>query len=158
MAQMLAMVCNEHQNDWDVHLPHIEYAYNNSVSAATSLAPNEVYMGRLPRLPLTIFDRSYGGMHQNLDRDQLAYCDLARERQQRAYKLVREQHALTSGHPTLEYRSFGLMGETPPSPMPSATAPNMRPADGFEFITPPPLSAKGCGKAPTTKSSKKNYH
>ena len=32
MAQMLAIVCNEHQNDWDVHLPHVEYAYNNSVS------------------------------------------------------------------------------------------------------------------------------
>ena len=29
MAQMLAMVCNEHQNDWDVHLPHAESAYNN---------------------------------------------------------------------------------------------------------------------------------
>ena len=77
MAQMLAMVCN------------------NSVSAATGLAPNEVHIGRLPRLPLTVFDRSYGGIHQNLDRDQLAYCDLAREHQQRAYELVREQHALT---------------------------------------------------------------
>ena len=33
--------------------------------------------------------------HQNLDHDQLAYCDLARERQQRAYELVREQHTLT---------------------------------------------------------------
>ena len=42
MAQMLAMVCNEHQNDWGVHLLHVEYAYNNSVSAATGLAPNEV--------------------------------------------------------------------------------------------------------------------
>ena len=94
MAQMLAMICNEHQNDWDVQLPHVEYAYINSVSAATGLAPNEVHMGRLPRLPLTVFDRSYGGMHQNPDRDQLAYCDLARERQQRAYELVREQHAL----------------------------------------------------------------
>ena len=95
MAQMLAMVCNEDQNDWDVHLPHVEYAYNNSVSAATGLAPNGVHIGRLPRLPLTVFDRSYGCAHQNLDRDQLAYCDLARERQQRTYELVREQHALT---------------------------------------------------------------
>ena len=33
--------------------------------------------------------------HQSLDRDHLVYCDLARERQQRAYELVREQHALT---------------------------------------------------------------
>ena len=95
MAQMLAMVCNEYQNDWDVHLPHVEYAYNNSVSAATGLAPNEVHIGRLPRLPLTIFERSYGNGHQSLDRDQLAYCDLARDRQRRAYEIVREQHALT---------------------------------------------------------------
>ena len=95
MAQMLAMVCNKHQNDWDAHLSHVEYAYNNSVSAATGLPPNEVHIGRLPRLPLTVFDRSYGGAHQNLDRDQLAYCDLACERQQRTYELVREQHALT---------------------------------------------------------------
>ena len=35
MAQMLAMVCNKHQNNWGVHVPHVEYAYNNSVSAAT---------------------------------------------------------------------------------------------------------------------------
>ena len=95
MAQMLAMVCNEHQNDWDAHLPHVEYAYNNSVSAATGLASNEVHIGRLPRLPLAVFDRSHGGVYQSLDRDHLAYCDLARERQQRAYELVREQHALT---------------------------------------------------------------
>ena len=95
MAQMLSMVCNEHQNDWDVHFPHVEYVYNNSVSAATGLAPNEVHIGRLPRLLLTVFGRSYGSAHQSLDRDQLAYCDLARDRQQRAYEIVQEQHALT---------------------------------------------------------------
>ena len=92
---MLAMVCNEHLNDWDAHLPHVEYAYNNSVSAATGLVPNEVHIERLPRPPLAIFDRSYGGAHQNLDGDHLAYCDFVRERQQRAYELVREQRALT---------------------------------------------------------------
>ena len=94
MAQMLAMVCNEHQNDWDAHFPRVEYAYNKSVSATTGLAPNEVHIGRLPCLPLTVFDRSYGGGHQSLDRNHLAYYDLARE-QQHAYELVREQHALT---------------------------------------------------------------
>ena len=95
MAQMLAMVCNEHQNDWDVDLPHVEYACNNSVSAATGLAPNEVHIGRLPHLPIAVFDRSYGGAHHSLDRNHLAYNDLARERQQRAYELVREHYALT---------------------------------------------------------------
>ena len=44
MAQMLAMVVNERQDDWDLHLPHVEFAYKNSVIAATGLAPNEVHM------------------------------------------------------------------------------------------------------------------
>ena len=50
-------------------------------------------MGRLPRLPLTIFGRSGVAGHQSLARDHLAYCDLAR--QQRANDIVREMHALT---------------------------------------------------------------
>ena len=81
MAQMLAMVVNERQSDWDAQLPHVEFAYNNPASAATGLAPNEVHMGRLPRLPLNFFDRSGVAGHQSLARDHLAYCDLASERQ-----------------------------------------------------------------------------
>ena len=53
-----------------------------------------MHIGRLPRPPLIIFDRSYGGAHQSLDHDHLAYCNLARERQQHAYELVRGEHAL----------------------------------------------------------------
>ena len=89
MAQMLSMVVNEQQNDWDAHLPHVAFAYNNTVSAATGLTPNEVHMSRLPRLPLTVFkSRNFGG-HQSLDRD------LAADRQRRSYDIVRKQHAIT---------------------------------------------------------------
>ena len=35
MVQMLAMVVNERQEDWDLRLPHVEFADNNSVSATT---------------------------------------------------------------------------------------------------------------------------
>ena len=56
MAQMLAMLLNELQNNWDEQLPQVELEYNNSVSVATGLTPNEVHMGRLPRLPLTILN------------------------------------------------------------------------------------------------------
>ena len=80
MAQMLVMMVNELQHNWDVQLPHVEFAYNNSVSAATGLAPNEVHMGRLPRLPLTIFERTGVFGHQSLARDHLAYFDLATDR------------------------------------------------------------------------------
>ena len=94
MAQMLGMVVNERQDDWDAHLPHVEFAYNNTVSAATGLAPKGVHMNGLPRLPLTVFERPYALGHQRIARDQLACVDLAADRQRRSYAQVREQHAL----------------------------------------------------------------
>ena len=48
------------------------------------LAPNEFHMGRLPLLPLIMFDRSGVADHQSLAPDHPAYCDLASERQQHA--------------------------------------------------------------------------
>ena len=51
-------------------------------------------MNRLPRFPLTIFERHYARVHQSLARDHLEYCDLAADRQQNAYALVRQQHTL----------------------------------------------------------------
>ena len=95
MAQMLTMVMNERQDDSDAQLPHVEFANNNSISAATGLARYEVHMGRFPRLPLNISDRYGVAGHQNLARDHLAYCNLASELQQRANDIVREMHALT---------------------------------------------------------------
>ena len=95
MAQMLAMVVNELQKIWDEHLPHVEFAYNKPVSASTVLAPNEVHMGRLTCLPLTIFEHTGIAGHQSLARNHLACCNLATNRQQRAYDIVREHHALT---------------------------------------------------------------
>ena len=89
MAQMLAMVVNERRDDWDAHLPHVEFSYNNSVRAATGLAPNEVYMNRGPRLPLTVFEHPYARGHQGLARDQLEYVDLAADHQRRSFALVR---------------------------------------------------------------------
>ena len=44
MAQMLAMAVNELQNNRDKQLPHVEFAYNNSVSAAIGLAAIKVYL------------------------------------------------------------------------------------------------------------------
>ena len=96
MAQMLAMVVNERQDDWDLYLPHVEFACDNSVSAATGLAPNEVHMGRLPRPPLSGFDRAGVVGHQSLAHDHLVYCDLATDRLKRANDIVRAHHALTA--------------------------------------------------------------
>ena len=95
MVQMLGMVVNESQTDWGSQLPHVEFAYTNSVSAVTGFAPSEVHMGRLPRLPQTVFERAGVAGYQSLARDHLAYCDLATGRQQRANDIVCKHHALT---------------------------------------------------------------
>ena len=114
MAQMLAMVVNEQQNDWDVRLPQVEFAYNNSVSAATGLAPNETHMDRLPRLLLTVFERKGVAGYQSLARDRLAYCDLATDRQQRAYDIVRKHDALTVSR--VNRRNSALANALHPTP------------------------------------------
>ena len=74
MAQMLAVVVNKRQD---------EFAYNQSVSAATGLASNEVHLNRLVRRPMTMIEHPYARGHQNLGRDHLEYCDLAADRQHR---------------------------------------------------------------------------
>ena len=114
MDQMLAMVVNERQDDWDLQLSHVEFAYNNLVSAATGLAPNAIRMSRLPRLPLTVFERTGAAGHQSLARDHLAYCDLATARQPRANDIVREHHALTV--PRVARRNSALADALCPAP------------------------------------------
>ena len=92
---MPATVVNDRQDDWDLHPPHVEFAFKTLATATTGLAHNNVYMGRLPWLPLTGFDRTGVEGHQSLAHDHLAYCDLVTDRQKRANDIVRAHHALT---------------------------------------------------------------
>ena len=68
--------------------------YNNSVNAATGLAPNEIHIGRMPRLPLTVFERKNTGGHQSLDRDVVEYHLSLSNRLRLAYDVVREQNQI----------------------------------------------------------------
>lgn len=81
LAQMLSMPVDESQDDWDLHyLPHVLGTYNNSVHHDNSLAPDEVRLGRMPRLRLMIFGSDNTGGHQSLPRDRLDYHRLLRQR------------------------------------------------------------------------------
>ena len=71
-------------------------------------------MGRLPRLPLTIFERTMVADHQSLARDHLAYCDLATNHQQRACHIGREHYALTASR--VERRNSTLSEALRPVP------------------------------------------
>ena len=111
---MLAIVVNERLDDWDLHMPHVDFAYNTTVSAATGLAPNKFHIGRLPQLSLTVFDRTGVVGHQKLTRDHLAFCDLATDRQKRAKDIVRAHHALTV--PLVNRRNSALADALRPAP------------------------------------------
>ena len=85
LAQMLSLVISEQQDDWDELLRYVVQAYYNSLSTATGLGPNEIHLGRMPRLPMTVIDECVVKGHTGEKQDQLLYLDIVRERQQRAF-------------------------------------------------------------------------
>ena len=55
LCQMLSYLIADDQKNWDEMLMHAVAAHNN-VSRGTGLVPNEVHIGRYPRLPMTILE------------------------------------------------------------------------------------------------------
>ena len=104
---MLSMAVNGRQDDWDLHLTLVEIAYNNSVSAATGLAPNRSTWQTPTAPPDSFRPRSGVVGHQSLARDHLVYCDLATDR--KIAGTTMSAHAAPS--PFLV-----LTANTPPSP------------------------------------------
>ena len=81
LCQMLSYLVADDQKDWDKLLLHAISAHNNNVSRGIGLAPNEVHIGRYPRLLMTILERRGVAGHQGLKADQLEYLQLMRDRQ-----------------------------------------------------------------------------
>lgn len=75
MAEILAMVVNELLNNWDEQLPHEQFTDNHLVSAVGGLAPKDVYVGRIPCIPLMIFERARVPGNESFACDNFAYCD-----------------------------------------------------------------------------------
>lgn len=85
VAKILSLVVSEHQDNGDELLPHAEPECNYSLISATDHSPNAVRQGSFPNLPLAV-----------ISRDQLEYCNLARERQHSSYQVVLEDHNIAS--------------------------------------------------------------
>ena len=49
LKAMLAAYANKYQDDWDLHLPHIQYAYMTTVCTATGMTPFSMLYGREAR-------------------------------------------------------------------------------------------------------------
>lgn len=62
-AQVLAIVINQRQDDWHIHLSHVDFACKYP---ATGLARNEVHLSRIPDISLAIFEHGDAQGHQRL--------------------------------------------------------------------------------------------
>ena len=66
---MLSAFVNEHQNDWDEHLPYISMAYRAAEHETTGNTPNYMMLGREVTTPLDIqycMPRSIAHIPQNV--------------------------------------------------------------------------------------------
>ena len=95
LCQMLSYLIADNQRNWDDMLMHAVAAYDNNVSRGTGLAPNEVHIGRYPRLPMTTLQGRGIKGHQGLKQDQLDSLELMRNRQVKAYLVqIQEEDGL----------------------------------------------------------------
>lgn len=78
MAPIPPIVVHDRENDWNVHVSYIVLSYNCFSNAAAGLSSNELFIGRFPRLPMTVFKLHAFDLHQGLDHDQISYRHLAR--------------------------------------------------------------------------------
>ena len=84
LCYMLSHLIADNQTSWDELVLHTIATHNISVSRGTGLAPNEVHIGRYPRLPMTILEGRRARGHEGLRRDQLDFLQLMREWQNKA--------------------------------------------------------------------------
>lgn len=84
---MLSMFVNVRQNSWDLSLSHTMLPYNSSVGRATGLLPNELHIGRVPRLRVIVFERCTFDGHQPLEQGEMYHYELAPSRQRKAFNV-----------------------------------------------------------------------
>ncbi|CAI7891587.1 unnamed protein product [Closterium sp. NIES-54] len=58
LEDALRACVNARQNDWDQHLPSIEFSYNNTVNLATGKTPFFLAIGQQPRTPASLIRSS----------------------------------------------------------------------------------------------------
>jgi hypothetical protein len=91
---------NEKQDNWDVMLPFIQFAYNSSVHATTRCTPFELMYGRQPRIPL---DLLIPEAKIELDIDPEEYASNLRHTLVDAYRLVKKNRDMRMNKENINY-------------------------------------------------------
>ena len=65
IGQILRMIINDHQKNWEDKGPMVEFALNSSVSATTGFAPFKLNQGYMPQIGMpTSYDTTFKGVKQ----------------------------------------------------------------------------------------------
>ena len=54
IESQLSKYVEDHQRDWDKHIPFLLMAYRTATNETTGLSPDELMLGRSPRLPVDL--------------------------------------------------------------------------------------------------------
>ena len=54
LRELVSSYAEQHPQDWDLYIPSLEFAYNDSVHPATGFTPFEMDMGRSPMTPVKL--------------------------------------------------------------------------------------------------------
>ena len=83
---MLATVINDHQTDWDIHLPKLLFAYRTALHAATGFNPFHIIFGHSPTLPVDVM---LGALRHFQPKDVPAYVSNLHKSLHNTYTTVR---------------------------------------------------------------------
>ena len=104
VKQMLSVLVNKAQDNWDDHLPYIMMAYQASVNEGTKCTPNLLMLNRETNLPVDLMFGSPPGPTTCPN----AYVEWVRQASEHAFEFVQRQlHTSTERQKTLYDRNSG---------------------------------------------------
>lgn len=99
IEEHLSKMVDEHQRDWDQHIPLFLMAYRSAVHNTTGLSPSKILFGRELRLPCDLVFGSPDDGTTNVE----DYADELKERLLEIHKTVRSKIALASDRMKARY-------------------------------------------------------
>lgn len=87
LISMLRTFVNENQDDWDLLLNKLAFAYRTAVHRATGYTPFEMVYGRQPKLPIDLF---YENCSDPLELDWAEYVKQMKDRLKQIFETVRK--------------------------------------------------------------------
>ncbi|GFS38841.1 hypothetical protein Acr_00g0059760 [Actinidia rufa] len=105
LEDMLRLCVLDFQGNWEMHLPLVEFAYNNSFHASIGMAPYEALYGRKCRSPICWTERL-----QTAQSRQKSYADIRR----RELEFEEGDHVFLKVSPSKGINRFGKKGKLKP--------------------------------------------